>query len=75
MCGNNHTMKKLFIVLIALMTLGVNNASAQAKPKPAPAATAKMTKDGKPDRRYKENKGLKQDGTPDKRFKAHKAKK
>ena len=34
----------------------------------------KMKKDGTPDRRYKEAKGLKKDGTPDKRFKENKSK-
>jgi hypothetical protein len=33
-----------------------------------------MKKDGTPDRRYKEAKGLKKDGTPDKRFKENKSK-
>lgn len=32
----------------------------------------KLKKDGTPDKRYKEAKGLKKDGTPDKRFKANK---
>jgi hypothetical protein len=43
--------------------------------KPAPAttvATAKMKKDGTPDKRYKENKKLKKDGTLDKRYKENK---
>lgn len=34
----------------------------------------KLRKDGKPDKRYKENKKLKKDGTPDKRFKENKVK-
>lgn len=37
--------------------------------------TAKVKKDGTPDKRFKENKHTKKDGTPDKRFKENKAKK
>lgn len=36
------------------------------------ATTAKMKKDGTPDKRYKENKKLKKDGTLDKRYKENK---
>jgi len=34
--------------------------------------TAKLKKDGTPDRRYKENQKLKKDGTPDRRYKENK---
>ncbi|MCJ8152546.1 hypothetical protein MKJ01_02075 [Chryseobacterium sp. SSA4.19] len=45
--------------------------AATEKPATAPA-TAKMKKDGTPDKRYNANKHLKKDGTPDKRYKANK---
>lgn len=36
------------------------------------STTAKLKKDGTPDRRYKQNKKLKKDGTPDRRYKENK---
>lgn len=36
---------------------------------PANSQSAKMKKDGTPDKRYKANQHLKKDGTPDKRYK------
>jgi hypothetical protein len=67
-------MRKLFITLAALIMLGVTTPlDAQTKTKPVPAA--KVTKDGKPDRRFKENKTKKKDGTPDMRYKSNKTKK
>lgn len=78
-------MKKIFIALFSLLTLTGTAALAQT-----PAATAKkteaaapVTKDGKPDMRYKANKEAakkkttahtKKDGTPDKRYKENKKK-
>lgn len=38
-------------------------------PLPANSQSAKMKKDGTPDKRYKANQHLKKDGTPDKRYK------
>lgn len=45
---------------------------AAATPKNEATVSAKMKKDGTPDKRYKENKKLKKDGTPDKRYKVNK---
>lgn len=65
-------MKKIFAILTALLfslaTLMQVNASAAAlfQQKPQPH----LTKDGKPDKRYKENKPvLRKDGKPDMRYK------
>ena len=76
-------MKKLFLLAAALIMLGLAPLHAQtatpAAPKPT---TTKMTKDGKPDKRFKENKQAaskpaagptKKDGTPDMRYKSNKA--
>ena len=68
-------MKRLLVLFAVLMMLGISPSEAQTKTKTTKAVTSKVTKEGKPDRRFKENKGLKKDGTPDMRYKANKAKK
>jgi hypothetical protein len=73
-------MKKLLVLFVALMMLGIAPTEAQTKTKTEKTKTTKtvatkVTKDGKPDRRFKENKGIKKDGTPDMRYKANKPKK
>ena len=66
-------MKKLFALCIAVaISLAsltqANAAPLQAKP------TQHLTKDGKPDKRYKENKPvLRKDGKPDMRYKTSQA--
>lgn len=69
-------MKKIFVLVFAVMMMGLNNLSAQT-----PAKTTHVTKSGAPDKRYKENKTtapvakkgpLKKDGTPDMRYKVNK---
>lgn len=64
-------MKKIFVLVFAVMMMGLNNLNAQTH----------VTKSGAPDKRYKENKTtapvakkgpLKKDGTPDMRYKANK---
>lgn len=69
-------MKKLFVLIAAIMMMGLNSLQAQA---PA-QKTTHVTKSGAPDKRYKENKQpkatkaapTKKDGTPDMRYKANK---
>ena len=69
-------MKKLFTFL-AILTFGfatLTQAATQAYSLKADTSKQHMTKSGKPDKRYNENKHLKKDGTPDMRYKANKAK-
>lgn len=82
-------MKKLFFLILAIVSLQVATfaqakpAKPAAKPKTEKAAkdTAKVVlkKDGTPDKRYKKPAAdstvhVKKDGTPDKRFKENKKK-
>jgi hypothetical protein len=61
-------MKKLFFMLmLTMMSIGAMNQSAFALPQ-----QQHLTKSGKPDKRYSENKHLKKDGTPDMRYKSSK---
>jgi len=61
--------KKLAMLLLSLMSLGAINSYAT----PVRHHHKHLKKNGKPDRRYKENKiHTKKDGTLDKRFKENK---
>ncbi len=72
-------MKKLFLLVAALLMIGIAPVSAQSAAK-APVTHTKA--DGTPDKRYKENKTdatakkpagpVKKDGTADMRYKANK---
>ena len=74
-------MKRLFLLFAAFIMLGIAPLNAQTRA-PASQSGAHVTKDGKPDRRFKENKTsaaeakpagpMKKDGTKDKRYKANK---
>lgn len=62
-------MKKIIAMfMLIMMGFGTITASAYALPQ-----IQHMTKSGKPDKRYKENKHLKKDGTPDMRYKSSKS--
>ena len=74
-------MKNILAAVIFLIGFTFSNAQ-QVPPKSksqksltvkkAPVnSTAKLKKDGTPDKRYKANQKLKKDGTPDKRFKSN----
>ena len=69
-------MKKLFILLTALMFGFATLTSSASTFQQKPATTQHLKKDGTPDKRFKENKTpkgpLKKDGTPDMRYKANK---
>lgn len=66
-------MKRIYTLLTVLMfgwaTLSYAN-PASALPQRQPQQH--LTKSGKPDKRYNENKHLKKDGTPDMRYKSSK---
>lgn len=78
-------MKKIFVAVMALIMFSVSSFAQDAKKTKEPAkvtTTAQhLKKDGTADKRFKENKNvkeaatqhLKKDGTPDKRFKENKA--
>jgi len=68
-------MKKLFTFL-AILTFGFATLTQAATPAYFASINTPqqqhLTKSGKPDKRYNENKHLKKDGTPDMRYKTSK---
>ena len=80
-------MKKIFLLVLAVITIGMTGVYAQTPQKATTTTTqtktVHVTKSGAPDKRYKENKTtttsqtkvagpVKKDGTPDMRYKANK---
>lgn len=80
-------MRKLAAMLLLAFGLGLGNAQTapttkkevkkevkqkKETKKVSQPTTAKLKKDGTPDKRYKQNKKLKKDGTPDRRYKENK---